>query len=255
MAAGQYIGLMLSLWRSWSARWPGQCQVCGTWPSEPVCQACVSRFGAPRWRCQTCAGLAPQGHARCSACLTSGKTGHLGHCAAAVDYAYPWDGLVARLKFRGEPAWAHTMAHLMLLRPEVRTLLAEAELVIPVPLAARRLAERGYNQAWEIAKALRNQGQEQGLAVPVPCAQALLRHGDHPDQHTLSREQRWRNLRRSFQAHPQHAGSLAGRRVLLVDDVSTTGATLQMAARVLRRAGAAEVNGIVFARTDAASPA
>lgn len=157
---------------------------------------------------------------------------------------------MARLKFKGEPAWARTMADLMLLRPEVRTLLAEAQLLIPVPLSARRLAERGYNQAWEIGKAVRQRGRLQGLAVPAPCARALLRRGDHPDQHTLSREQRWRNLRQAFEVNPRHAGAVSGRRVLLVDDVSTTGATLQMAARVLRRAGAAEVNGLVFARTE-----
>ncbi|MCU0957892.1 MAG: ComF family protein [Hydrogenophaga sp.] len=215
-----------------------------------MCHACVRRFGAPRWRCQNCAALAPPGQARCDACTLTAGSGHLGHCVAAVDYAYPWDTLVARLKFKGEPAWARTMADLMLLRPEVRTLLAEAQLLIPVPLSARRLAERGYNQAWEIGKAVRQRGRLQGLTVPAPCAQALLRRGDHPDQHTLSREQRWRNLRQAFEVNPRLSGSVSGRRVLLVDDVSTTGATLQMAARVLRRAGAAEVNGLVFARTD-----
>jgi len=177
------------------------------------------------------------------------------HCVAAVDYAYPWDALVARLKFRGEPAWAHTMARLMLQRPEARTLLAEADLMVPVPLAPRRLAERGYNQAWEIAKALRQLGRQHGLTVPGPCAQALLRQGDSPDQRTLSRDQRWHNLRQAFQVHPVHGCSLAGRRILLVDDVSTTGATLQMAAWTLRQAGAADVDGLVFARTEEAAPA
>ncbi len=171
-----------------------------------------------------------------------------------MDYAYPWDGLVARLKFRNEPAWAHTMARLMLQRPEVRTLLTEADLMVPVPLTAGRLAERGYNQAWEIAKALRLLGRQMVLTVPGPGAQTLMRHGEQPDQHTLSREQRWRNLRQAFQVHPAHGGELSGKRVLLVDDVSTTGATLEMAARALRRAGAAEVHGLVFARTDTARP-
>ena len=182
------------------------------------------------------------------------SSGHLGHCAAAVDYAYPWDDMVARLKFRSEPAWAQTMARLMLMRPEVRTLLSEAQLLVPIPLSTRRLAERGYNQAWEIGKALRFQGRQMGLAVPAPCSRVLLRRGDQPDQHTLPREQRWRNLRRAFELDPRHAGTVTGCRILLVDDVSTTGATLEMAARALRGAGAAEVNALVFARTDVALP-
>lgn len=244
---------MLSLWRSWSSRWPGRCQVCGSWPAKPVCTACVSRFAAPGWRCQACARLAPRGQTVCGDCLTRRGAVALNHCVAAVDYDYPWDALVARLKFRGEPAWAHTMARLMLRLPEARTLLAQADLVVPVPLTPRRLAERGYNQAWEIAKALRQLGRQQGLKVPGPCPQALLRQGDGPDQHTLSREQRWHNLRQAFQVHPLHRRRLAGRRILLVDDVSTTGATLQMAARTLRQAGAADVDGLVFARTDDAA--
>jgi len=186
----------------------------------------------------------------CGNCLTRRDWAALTHCVAAVDYTYPWDGLVARLKFRGEPAWAHTMAGLMLLRPEVRTLLAENDLIVPVPLAPRRLAERGYNQAWEIAKALRRLGLRRGHSVPDPCAQALLRQGDSPDQRTLSREQRWHNLRQAFRVHPAHQPDLANQRILLVDDVSTTGATLQMAALALRQAGAAQVDGLVFARTD-----
>jgi len=245
---------MLSLWRSWSARWPGQCQVCGSWPTEPVCPACTRRFGAPRWRCQACARLAPAGQPLCGSCLTQRGENALTHCVAAVDYAYPWDDLVARLKFRGEPAWAHTMARLMLRRPEIRTLLTESDLIVPIPLTPQRLAERGYNQAWELAKAVRHLGRQQGLPVPDPCAQALLRHGESPDQRTLSREQRWHNLRQAYQAHPAHRPALAGRRILLVDDVSTTGATLQMAAMALRQAGAGNVDGLVFARTDTAAP-
>lgn len=203
-----------------------------------------------RWRCQVCACVAATGQSVCGRCLTQRPWPDIAHCVAAVDYAYPWDALVARLKFHAEPAWAHTMAELLLDRPEARTLLAEADWIAPVPLTRSRLAERGYNQAWEIAKALRAAGQQRGLSVPAPLAEALLRRGDGADQHTLDRQRRWQNLQHAFQPHPAHGRRLDGRRVLLVDDVCTTGATLQMAARALRGAGASTVDALVFARTD-----
>ncbi|MEZ5663642.1 MAG: ComF family protein [Burkholderiaceae bacterium] len=240
---------LLSLWHAWSARWPGLCQVCARWPSEPVCQACVQRFCLPQPRCQGCARLTGVHQPWCDECLADQTPRGLTHCAVAVDYAYPWNQLVARLKFRGEPAWAHSMARLLLDQPEVRTLLAEADLIVPVPLTTRRLAERGYNQAWQIARSLRRLGRQRGLAVPRPAAQALVRHGSTPDQHTLSREERWQNLCDAFQVHPVHGRDVHGQRIVLVDDVITTGATLQMAALALRKAGALDVDGVVFART------
>ena len=84
---------------------------------------------------------------------------------------------------------------------------------------------------------------------PAGLADALLRLGDAPDQHSLPREQRQRNLRGAFAAHPDCVAQLKGRRLLLVDDVSTTGATLRSAAFALRQAGATQVQALVIART------
>ena len=167
---------------------------------------------------------------------------------AAVDYAYPWDGLIARFKFRGEPGWAGPMAAMMRQSPGATDLLRACDLVVPVPLTPERLASRGYNQAWELVKALRRaapaaSGRDDTLA------DALVRLGDVPDQHSLTREQRLRNLQGAFAAHPLRAARLAGVRVLLVDDVTTTGATLHSAAQALLQAGANQVNALVFART------
>ncbi len=166
-----------------------------------------------------------------------------------MDYDYPWDGLIARFKFRGEVAWASTFAKQLCAVPEARSLMADTNLWVPVPLASARLAERGYNQAWELVKALR---QHVGMGAAPGIADALLRLGsrqDQPDQHALPRAQRLRNLRHAFAANPDHVPRLQQARVLLVDDVSTTGATLRAAAQTLQRAGAAEVNALVFART------
>ncbi|WP_066271983.1 ComF family protein [Hydrogenophaga palleronii] len=237
---------MSSGWRTLFNSLPGTCQVCGGWPGEPVCENCSTRFQGPPHRCHACAApLSSDAHHLCGTCLAQPSPAALQARTAAVDYAYPWDGLIARFKFRAEPGWAGPFARLMLRTPRVAELLSQCELLVPVPLNATRLAERGYNQAWELTKALRRQGRPAAAAVP----DALLRLLDRPDQHSLPREQRLRNLRGVFAVHPLHVPRVQGRQVLLVDDVSTTGATLQAAAQALRQAGAAGVNALVFAHT------
>jgi ComF family protein len=225
---------------------PATCQVCAAWPAQPVCEACVQRFAVHRFRCRTCAAVVPGDLDLCGACQTSPEAPPLAQCLAAVDYEYPWDGLIARFKFRSEPGWAKPFAQRMLQVPGALPLLQSCGLVVPVPLTARRLGERGYNQAWELIKALRRLAPG---PVGSTLATALVRLGETPDQHSLGREARLRNLRGVFAAHPLHAQLLVGRHVLLVDDVTTTGATLHTAAQALQQAGAARVSALVFART------
>lgn len=167
-------------------------------------------------------------------------------CVAVVDYAFPWDGLVARFKFRNQPGWADPLAELMLRRPEAWALMQTCTRLVPIPVTPVRLAERGYNQAWELAKALHRRAAPATLrALP----EALVRVRETADQHQLPREQRLRNLRGAFAAHPDHASHLAQAHVLLVDDVTTTGATLLAAAQALQQAGAGRVSALVLART------
>ena len=236
------------MFTAWRALWnslPGTCQVCGAWPSDPVCEACTVRFQGARERCSCCAAPLRAGVAQCGACLARPAQAPLQACVAAVDYAYPWDGLIARFKFRGEPGWAGPFAHQMLRTPRATEWLAQCGLVVPVPLTAARLAERGYNQAWELVKALQRRGNPGAPAM----ADALVRLVETPDQHSLTREQRLRNLQGVFAPHPLRVAQLQGMHVLLVDDVSTTGATLQAAAQALLQAGATRVSALVFART------
>lgn len=184
----------------------------------------------------------------CGACLTRKTPSALNTCVAAVDYAYPWDTLIARFKFRNEPGWAGAFAHQMLCAPKAQALLSACDLITPVPLTASRLSERGYNQAWELVKALRRRT----VKHPAPLQalpDALVRLIETPDQHSLQREQRLHNLDGVFAAHPLLVPRLQGMHVLLVDDVTTTGATLQAAAQALRQAGVATVSALVFART------
>jgi predicted amidophosphoribosyltransferase len=110
-----------------------------------------------------------------------------------------------------------------------------------MPMAPARLRERGFNQALELARR---------LAPAKTDAALLLRTRETPAQSGLARAERLGNLRGAFAVEPLRAHELQGRRVVLVDDVMTSGASLFAAAAALRLAGAAHVTALVFARTD-----
>jgi ComF family protein len=163
--------------------------------------------------------------------------------APAIAFAAYGGALAAairRFKFAGRPDLARPLGHL--LRRAARDAAASADRVVPVPLHARRLAERGYNQAALLARHAADE-----LGVPLD-ARALVRLRDTPQQANLVREARLANVARAFRARPPAA--LRGGRVLLVDDVATTGATLEACRDALLEAGAAEVTALVVARTE-----
>ena len=218
---------------------PSRCAVCGAWPAQPGCSACVQRFAPPCHRCRRCALPLPEGVRECGACLREPPP--LDSCHAAVSYGYPWADLVGDLKFHGQPGWAGTLAALMRAAAGAADALASAQRVIPMPLSPERLARRGYNQALELARR---------LAPDRTDATLLLRLRDTPVQTALGRRERQANVRGAFGVEPLRQAQLRGPRVLLVDDVMTSGASLFEAARALRGAGASGVAALVFARTD-----
>jgi ComF family protein len=232
-----------------------QCAVCHSWPARRVCAACTARFGQVRTRCVSCALILPADLSggrgppslHCAACVRHPPP--LDSCFAAMPYAYPWSDLVARYKFGGDPAWAAVFAGLLLEIPGVRASLESLQAgdwLIPLPLSAERLQTRGFNQAWELGKALARRGS---TAAGID-ARLLLRIRDTAPQARLGRDARLRNLRGAFVADPLRVHEIQGRRVLLVDDVMTSGASLFAAAQALREAGAAAVSAMVFARTE-----
>jgi ComF family protein len=115
--------------------------------------------------------------------------------------------------------------------------------VVPVPLSPQRLAQRGFNQAWEVARRVAS-----ALGVPAD-ATALLRPIDTAHQADLPREQRAVNLRGAFMVATGARAALQGRRIALVDDVMTTGATAREATAALLRGGAASVQVWTLTRT------
>ena len=238
-------------------RLPGlasQCAVCRSWPARQVCPPCVARFAPAQRRCASCALALPAdlslglkaGPGVCAACARQPPP--LDRALAALPYAYPWSTLIAGYKFGGQHGWAAFFAALLLKTPGVAQALGDLDAkdwVVPVPLSAERLQTRGFNQAWELARALARQARAAGQ----PDARLLLRVRHTRPQSQLRREARLANVKGAFQVDPLRLAELAGRRVVLVDDVMTSGASLFTAAQALRAAGAAHITTVVLART------
>jgi ComF family protein len=222
------------------ARVPSQCVVCHAWPSHAVCEACITRFAQPRLRCQRCALPVPADVKQCGVCLKNPPP--LDACFAAVSYAYPWSDCISGFKFHEHTGWAATFAALMRSTPWVEPALEQADCVLPMPLSAARLRLRGFNQALLLAR---------HLAPDKTRADLLLRIRDTPAQSELKRAERLRNVQGAFAVEPALVASLKARRVVLVDDVMTSGASLHAAASALRQAGVAHITALVVARTDA----
>lgn len=218
---------------------PSLCAVCHAWPSQPVCETCVTRFAQPQPRCPTCALPVPPGVGQCGACLKTPPP--LDSCLAAVPYAFPWSDLIIDYKFQAQPGRASAFALLLRSTPRVEPALDAADAVLPMPLSKIRLQTRGFNQALTLARE---------LAPDKTDARLLLRIKDTPAQSALGRAHRLASVKDAFAVEPLLLGQVQGARLVLVDDVMTSGASLYAAARTLKAAGAAHVTGLVLARTE-----
>ncbi len=182
----------------------------------------------------------PTGTEICGGCLVEPPP--FTRTVAAVDYEHPWDGLITQFKFHAALDLAPALVARML-AANAPTADAPPQLLLPIPLSEARWRERGYNQAWELAKR---------LALALDCtadATLLLRLRDTPHQLALPPDERAGNVRAAFAVEPHRLAEVRGRRITLVDDVMTTGATVAEAARTLLQAGASEVDAWVVART------
>ena len=228
-----------ALLRRASTALPSQCAVCHAWPAQPVCEACVVRFAQPQPRCQTCALPVPPGVSRCGACIRQPPP--LDACVAAVAYAYPWSGLITSYKFNSNPGWSSTFATLLRSTPWTEPALDACDLLVPMPLSVQRLQARGFNQALVLARALQPDKTD---------SQVLLRIKDTPAQRTLARTERLLSVKDAFAVDPLLAVRVRGKRIVLVDDVMTSGASIYAAASVLLASGAMHITGMVIARTE-----
>jgi ComF family protein len=200
----------------------------------PPCDADLPRIssGPDAGRCPRCALASPAG-ALCGRCLA--RPPAYDATQAALDYSFPADVLIQALKFRGELALAPLLGDL--LSKSVSSM--DVNCIVPVPLSAERLRERGYNQSLEIARAL---AARSGVRLAPELCERVR---DTPAQTDLSIPERARNVSGAFHC----ARMLGGLSIAVVDDVMTTGATLDEVAATLKRAGAVRVVNWVVART------
>lgn len=225
---------------------PSSCALCSASGQAAICAGChAAYFSKPQERCRQCAAvLLGTGveDGRCSDCLAQPPA--FDATIAVADYLPPADQLVLALKFGGRLALAPVFARLQrdaLLGRQAATPLPDW--LTAVPLGPRRLRERGFNQALEIAKPLARL-----LGLPL-YPQLLQRLRDTAAQSSLQRDERQGNLREAFTVSQAFLDTVHGRHIGVVDDVLTTGATLNEVAATLKRFGAARVTNLVFART------
>lgn len=227
--------------RSLRPRLSGLCTLCRSWSAEPLCGPCLRRFAPLHPRCAGCAAPTAAALPRCGAC--AGQASAFARCIAGTDYAPPWSQLITDFKFHRQPEHAAALSRLIERAWQAAGDGAAPTLLLPVPLAPQRLRERGYNQAWELARRL---GRRLRIAAD---ASLLRRRRDTAHQIGMTRPEREHNLRDAFEVDARGQARLQGRHVALVDDVLTTGATAHAAALALLRAGAARVDAWVVART------
>ena len=184
--------------------------------------------------CPNCALPSPAG-ARCGGCLR--KAPPFIAATAAWRYAFPVDRLLQAFKYGNRLALADPLSA-GLIRALEHGAAEAVDAVIALPLSPRRQRERGFNQAEEIACRV-------ARSLELPLLHDLRRSRDGPPQASLRLRERARLVRGAFEA----GGGVRGKRIALVDDVMTTGATLAGAAHALRIAGASEVRVWVVART------
>ena len=249
-----------SWWRAGGARelWdglvslcfpPGElCEICG----RPVrasflreyhgaCDRCLARipYVVPPFceRCGKPLRLVEGEKAICWDCEAGGRFFRIARSVGI------YDGVLREhlhaLKYRGQMRIAGPLGSLMAERAKAEPAMAGAELILPVPLTPARLEERGFNQALLLA---RHAGRRLGLPV---YEGTLLRKGVQLTQTALSREERRANVRGAF--YVVRPGDIAGKNLILVDDVFTTGATADECARALLRSGARRVDVLTVA--------
>lgn len=195
-------------------------------------------------RCQQCAIELPLPclDNRCGQCLS--KQPAFDHSYVVCNYEPPFDQLVTRLKFSNQLPIAHlfaqTISENLLLHTKTIDL---PDYLCPVPLSKERLSERGFNQSLEIAKPLSNQ---LGISL-IP--NLIIRVKNTLPQSQLSLSLREKNMKNAFIIHPQWITEIEGKHIGIVDDVITTGATIQEISLLLKRFGASSVSNFVFART------
>jgi competence protein ComFC len=223
------------LWGILDLLYPPTCGGCEK-PGERWCENCRKQVKRSALVCPICGGVDGQGQICADCQLNPPPFQALRSCST---YAGPLREAIHRLKYQKDIGLGEILAnHLIELYLEQAW---EIDLVTVVPLSRKRLQQRGYNQAGMLARPL-------ALYIKKPYQPGILKRiRDTTSQVTLNAQQRSRNVAGAFQANAKMA---AGKKILIIDDVTTTGATMQACSSELLDAGAEVVYGLTLARAD-----
>jgi len=226
-----------------AALFPRRCILC----DQPAgllncCAGCRQDLPWITSPCARCGEVLPTGYAGkvCGRC--DALTAAIDRIVSALVYEYPVDRLIAMAKFQGRVDSANALGELLavyLLGGLSTGELTLPDLILPVPLHPRRMAQRGFNQAAEIARPL-----ARSLCIPIQ-SQACRRIRNTAEQTRIDAADRPKNTRDAFRA----LDNVAGKNIAVVDDVLTTGSTGQSVAIALRNAGAGQIQIWTVART------
>jgi len=220
---------------------PGCCLLCGKLSDrrQDLCLACRSKLPANDHHCRSCAQplpLSTTGGSLCGRCQK--KRPYYDRCFAPFRYQDELTSLHHNFKFHRKLAAGRLMAELMCDQLEASS-RNYPQLLIPVPLHSRRLRDRGFNQAQEIARILSAR-----LSIPIDT-HSLCRTRNTSAQSGLPKKERQRNIRNAFALSEK----VTSPHVSIIDDVMTTGFTVNEIAKILRASGVSEIEIWVFART------
>lgn len=215
------------------------CLLCAAASSHSLslCQACIASLPlAPSICCPQC-GLETKGEI-CGSCIK--ETPFFDQTRALYTYAFPVDALLQHYKYNHALYLSETLGSLL----SEMLLNLEVDIIIPMPLHSTRLKERGFNQSLEIAKAI---AKHHNISIDSVSCQKIK---NTPPQASLPLKERKRNMRGAFEiTNIKHQATIKGKHVAIIDDVMTTGASLNELAKTLKKAGAKQVECWVIART------
>ena len=225
---------------------PNTCYACrrdlALGQKEPLCEECLKQIKTVgSLYCQRCGKPLPDGGAHCYQCRgTKARQFKCKIIRSAVVFSPQVRALVHAFKYADQAYLSDFLSDMMYCHFYDYTDLSESELIIPVPLHAKKAKTRGYNQAELLAESL-----AQKLCLPL-SKQVLKRVRNTPSQTKLGREDRLKNMSDAFEC--VIGEKIKGKVVLLIDDVATTGATLEGCAAALKKAGAKKVMAYTLAR-------
>mgnify|MGYP002554972021 CR=1 FL=1 len=226
---------------------PRPCALCHSNSENGICDDCHHRYFSRQLpRCSTCANALPfhdpeNENLLCGDCIK--KLPSFDQTIVATDYEPPLDQLVHLLKFRTNLAMAPIMGKLIYKAIENNGHPVRPDYLIAVPLGKQRLIERGFNQSLEIAKTL-----SRSLKVDL-VFNLVERSRETEKQSTISFKERKKNVRNAFRIVEANRHLIDNSHIGIIDDVMTTGDTLEEIAVLLKKAGAGRITNFVFART------